>query len=431
MKKFYSNQNLNDNQVMKNLLFLLMFTFMCLGLSTTASAQCGNLYIAGVLDGTLGSMPKCIQVCASGPISDLSIYGIGAANNGGGTDGEEFTFPADGLGAGDCIWISTEETEFMNWFGFAPCYTSNVANINGDDAIELFCNGTVEDLFGDPNTDGTGTCWEYEDGWAANSMTTANGGTFNCADWTFSGPQALDGEMTNATSGTPYPNPNIACPTASATCSIDDAGITVTCDDNGTDSDPSDDMFTVTFNPTGSMLGTTYDVSGGIIGTSETYGGASTSFGPYPIGGGALTVTLTDGTDATCQLVDITVTPPATCSNGGGSTCTITSGGATVICDDNGTPADATDDTFTVTLNPTGSMTGGTYDVSGDITSTGETYGAATTAFGPFPVGGDLTITITDGTDGTCQLVDMVITAPGPCSNANCDPEVGSFPWNN
>ena len=202
---------------MKKLLLLFLGIFLYTGVN----AQCGNLYIAGVIDGPLGGgTPKAVQVCASGDIADLSIYGLGSANNGGGTDGEEFTFPAEETGSGDCFWISsngsasgvTHAQRFIEWFGFSACYTAGFANINGDDAIELFCSGAVEDLFGDIDVDGTGQCWDHVDGWASNNTASGNAGAFDCADWTFSGTNALDGETTNGTATTPYPSPFQICP---------------------------------------------------------------------------------------------------------------------------------------------------------------------------------------------------------------------------
>ena len=190
--------------------------FLILGLFFGAFnlfGQCGNLYIGGVIDAGLpGGVPKGVQLCASGDIADLSLYGIGSANNGGGTDGQEFTFPAEAISSGDCFWIASEATSFNAFFGFDPCYTSGSMGINGDDAIELFCSGAVTDLFGDPSTDGNGECWEYLDGWATNNLTAPNSGTFSCDDWTFSGINVLDGETTNATATTPYPSPEQVCP---------------------------------------------------------------------------------------------------------------------------------------------------------------------------------------------------------------------------
>lgn len=167
-----------------------------------------TLIITGVVDGPLtGGTPKAIEFYATGDIADLSEYGFGSANNGGGTNGEEFTFPADSVTGGSFIYVATNSTSFSDFFGFAPDYTDgNAPNINGDDAIELFHNGSVSDVFGDINQDGSGTPWDYLDGWVyRNSMTGPDGSTFVLSNWSFSGINALDGETTNGTAANPFP----------------------------------------------------------------------------------------------------------------------------------------------------------------------------------------------------------------------------------
>lgn len=187
MKKLYS------------LLFSLLISLFSYG---------QDLIISGVYDGPLtGGVPKGVELFVVNNIADLSIYGIGSANNGGGTDGEEFTFPADAATAGDYIYVASEDLEFSNFFGFAPNYNAGSAmGINGDDAIELFMNGGVIDVFGDINVDGNGEPWEYLDGWAYRVDDTGpDGSTFVLANWTFSGPNAFDGQTTNASATTPIP----------------------------------------------------------------------------------------------------------------------------------------------------------------------------------------------------------------------------------
>lgn len=176
-------------------------------IATAATAR-AELIITGVIDGPLtGGIPKAVELYVSAAIPDLSIYGLGSANNGGGTDGEEFTFPAVAAAAGQFIYVATESTAFTNFFGFAPDYTNGSAtNINGDDAIELFKNGSVNDVFGDINMSGTGQPWDYLDGWVyRNDGTGPDGSTFVLANWYFSGINALDGETTNGTAATPFP----------------------------------------------------------------------------------------------------------------------------------------------------------------------------------------------------------------------------------
>ena len=64
-----------------------------------------QLLITGVFDGPLsGGTPKGIELYATGDIADLSAYGVGTANNGGGTDGSEFTLSGS-ASAGDYIYV--------------------------------------------------------------------------------------------------------------------------------------------------------------------------------------------------------------------------------------------------------------------------------------------------------------------------------------
>ena len=184
----------------KNYFFTLLMTLM------TAVSFGQDLMITGLYDaGLTGGTPKGVELFVINDIADLSIYGIGSANNGGGTDGEEFTFPADAVTAGTFIYISTEVPNFNAFFGVDPDYTDGSMGINGDDAVELFMNGVVIDLFGDINTDGTGEDWDHLDGWAYRNNNQSPSVTFNSADWIFSGINVFDGETTNATAASSFP----------------------------------------------------------------------------------------------------------------------------------------------------------------------------------------------------------------------------------
>lgn len=166
-----------------------------------------GLVLTAIYDANLtGGLPKGVEVFALSDIPDLSIYGIGSANNGGGTDGQEFTFPAVSVLAGTYIYVASETPQFTSFFGFAPDYVTSAVNINGDDAIELFENGVVIDVFGDIGLSGTGQPWEYMDGWAyRNSDTGPDGSTFVLANWTMSGINALDIAITNSMGPFPVP----------------------------------------------------------------------------------------------------------------------------------------------------------------------------------------------------------------------------------
>lgn len=175
----------------------------------TASVH-ADLLITGVIDGPLTSgTPKAIELYALNDIPDLSLYGLGVANDGQGSDGEEFTGFSGSLSAGDFIYVASESNEFSNFFEFTPDFTNSLfGTINGNDAIELFFEGDVIDVFGEINwvDDGNPLPWGYRDGWAYRvNETFQDGTTFEIDHWYFSGEDALDGESDNATADTPFP----------------------------------------------------------------------------------------------------------------------------------------------------------------------------------------------------------------------------------
>ena len=171
-----------------------MKNFYILILSFTISFSFGqDLIISGIIDGPLtGGTPKAIEIYVVNTISDLSTYGLGSANNGGGTDGIELAFSGSAT-AGDYIYVASETDQFNTFFGFDPDYESSVASINGNDAIELFENvvdsggtltGDIIDTFGEISVDGSGQPWEYTDGWAYRiSDTGPDGVTFTIGNW--------------------------------------------------------------------------------------------------------------------------------------------------------------------------------------------------------------------------------------------------------
>lgn len=177
------------------------------------SGSSSSLILTGVFDGTLsGGTPKGVELYAIENIEDLGLYGIGSANNGGGSDGVEITLSGS-VSKGEFLYVATEEDNFNTWFGFNPDLTDDMAvAINGDDAIELFFDSTkaftgnefVVDIFGE--VDANATSWSYTNGWAyRNSFTGPDGNTFVEGNWTFSGNDAYNGASSNANAGNPMP----------------------------------------------------------------------------------------------------------------------------------------------------------------------------------------------------------------------------------
>ncbi len=156
---------------------------------------------------------KAIELYVLEDLSSVEFrtYSIGSANNGNGSDGQEFTLQAFRTLAGSCIYVTDDTIRFKQFFG--PIDNLLLiqdeeleADFNGDDAIELFLNCKVVDTYGLAEVDGTGEPWEYSNGWARimDGPISRNPSNFNPDLWTFSGTQGLDAE-TNDASSTPYP----------------------------------------------------------------------------------------------------------------------------------------------------------------------------------------------------------------------------------
>ena len=122
----------------------------------TTPPDADDLVLTAVLDLDLpeaGSTGKALQFQAMDDITDLSWYGVGVAQNGR-TDGQEYQFPIISVEAKETVWLVRYIDAYANYFGAdfgsndivleAPSEISQ----NGDDAIELFLDGTLVDLLG-------------------------------------------------------------------------------------------------------------------------------------------------------------------------------------------------------------------------------------------------------------------------------------------
>lgn len=171
----------------------------------------GALVISGIFDTQVesgGTWAKGCELLALQDIPDLSIFSVGFANNGGGTDGPEVQLPAISVQAGECVYVANDSTLFTNFFGFPPTEADTDAGINGDDAIELFENTEVIDVFGEISyPTGSMLAWNYLDGWAYRKSGTGPDGTvFSLNNWNYSGINVFDLQTTNATATVPFPN---------------------------------------------------------------------------------------------------------------------------------------------------------------------------------------------------------------------------------
>ena len=210
-------------------------------------------------------------------------------------------------------------------------------------------------------------------------------------------------------------DPPSPCSIGIPDCSLSDAGLVITCDDNGTP-EMEDDLFVVTINPQGTDLSDTYNVTGDITVNGISYGTAI-ELGSFAISDGNKMITITDAS-GDCQIANIAITAPQPCSTGTPD-CILSDAGLIITCDDNGTP-EMEDDLFVVTINPQGTDLSDTYNVTGDISAEGLSYGA-TRNIGSFAISdGNLNINIVDDS-GNCQMNNIAITAPEPCSSGTTD----------
>ncbi|HUF63879.1 MAG TPA: lamin tail domain-containing protein [Verrucomicrobiales bacterium] len=153
----------------------------------------GALVLTGVVDGGLpGGLPKGVEVFAIADVADLSRYGLGIANNGDGSDGLEFVFPAGPVEAGRYLRVATAAASWEAVFGVPPDYVSGVVAVNGDDAVELYFDGVVVDVFGNPDGPAAGEGWYYGDSYAYRADETGpDPGGFDAKHWRFGSARQL------------------------------------------------------------------------------------------------------------------------------------------------------------------------------------------------------------------------------------------------
>jgi len=200
------------------------------------------------------------------------------------------------------------------------------------------------------------------------------------------------------------------------------------CDDEGTTDDPRDDTFGFSLSiiqgdPNSFNSGFTFD--GTALGLSATesgaYGLSGYSINDIAIGtlaGTTVTVTIVDIDDPLCtNQVEILI--PELCSD---PVCNIMTELTNLVCDNAGTPGDATDDTYSFDVMVTGENT----DVNAnqtfmdDAANVSISYGA-TISYGPFLISdGLVTISYFDEDDAAC-ISSVEVTPPATCSGATCE----------
>lgn len=195
--------------------------------------------------------------------------------------------------------------------------------------------------------------------------------------------------------------------TCSNTCQLSPAVVSqLVCNDNGTPADPADDTFTFQLSATGFNTSGSWTTSQGRTGIfGQTY-----TFGPYAISNGNVSFQLWDSQSPSC-VTFVLVTPPATCSN----QCVIAASATNILCLDNSTPYDPSDDQFTFDLkveginNPGQAWTSTTFGLG--------FYGQVYSQRGPFPISaGAQTFSFASASQAGCTT-QLEVSPPTTCSD--------------
>ena len=372
-----------------------------------------DLLITGVIDASLtGGTPKALELYVINDISDLSIYGVESVTNGNpSSDTPEYTFPADAVASGTFIYLesvsSNNPTAFHDFMGFNSTYQNGVLSVNGDDPIKLYKNGIAIDVFGSVGTDGSGEPWEYMDGWAYRKNGKSATNTFSVSDWTFSGPNALDGQSTNAAATKPFPNGTyssvastvpaitITSPKSGSIYNVTSVDVSIVVDNFNFSGDSGSG---VSDNSGDGYLKATLETQGGSTEVSNFFSTTLPAIEVVPGTTYTLTLELVDNTGASLstvvsESVTFNIEYP----------CNIQLDSYVTTCDANTTG----DDTYSVSIPFTGgnssryTLTADSGTIGGDDPSTTESG----------------TITITGITEGTT----VVFTVKGDVTDSSCD----------
>ncbi|PLX02893.1 MAG: hypothetical protein C0594_11460, partial [Marinilabiliales bacterium] len=159
----------------------------------------GQIIISEVADPADESSGKFVELFNAGTSDvdfDTDVYFFVRQVNGGTTFNE---VQLTGLfTAGETYVIANDSTNFFNLYGFYPNITISGNGGNGDDTYYLYSGadhltGTLVDIYGEPDLDGTGTAWDYTDSKAQRNFDIVlPNTTWTASEWTISGANYLE-----------------------------------------------------------------------------------------------------------------------------------------------------------------------------------------------------------------------------------------------
>ncbi len=196
----------------------------------------------------------------------------------------------------------------------------------------------------------------------------------------------------------------------STNCQIEFDVLDIVCDGNGTNSDPSDDFYTITISASavnGSTNNTYNVLIDGVLQFNYTYE-TQESF-TLPADGSSPIITIVDNEDAQCQN-NMTIGPLNSCS----SECVLDYMIENIICDNLGTENDALDDEFYFDLIVTGVNNGVSWYEENNSFSADYNE---TITLGPYLIAdGNLVLNLIDIDNSDCSI-DLLVEAPASCSS--------------
>ncbi|MEQ8706084.1 MAG: hypothetical protein RIC19_19290, partial [Phaeodactylibacter sp.] len=218
--------------------------------------------------------------------------------------------------------------------------------------------------------------------------------------------------ITDDSSSTCSTSINISSPgSCSDSCAIEATLVDIQCLNNGTASDPTDDLFEFTVevsNPAGTEGWFTIPPTG--LETNDF--NTPTVIGPYPISSGNINLAFIDQNLTSCFSI-LMVSPPASCSD----SCTLQATVEVLACEDGGTPGTTMDDVFFTELTVSGTNNGSGWAINSPIDTNG--LYDSTYVIGPFPANAPSVVLPISDLDSAACLLEVEILSPGTCS-AGC-----------
>lgn len=163
-------------------------------ITVNAAPSTGTPILTMIGDGDCtGGNPKFVELYANGTVN-FANYSIENQSNANTTWSNTFNLAGLGTVTDDFVYVYYESATGTGTFAsefpsaaisIAP--TNTVVNNNGDDRVRIVNDLTsaVVDQYGETDVDGTGTAWEYLDGFSKRNDGTGPDGGFVVGNWTY------------------------------------------------------------------------------------------------------------------------------------------------------------------------------------------------------------------------------------------------------